>query len=176
MGETLKCNHSNERYWAFLFNMLCKCKAVLTLERQWIKSYKVSPFKWQHLITALGAQQRTQTNFAAGVPVYWDVWNRERRKNSRLLCFCRAVCLSAGLGSFFLAPSWIHREQALRKAFLKCMSLVSLLEVNNRCIILLSISLLCLKESLLLPVFFKACWNDATTFLPFSEFQSIASE
>ena len=41
---------------------------------------------------------------------------------------------------------------------------------TSRCLISLSISLLCLKESLLL--FFKACWDDATTFLPFSKLQS----
>ena len=32
-------------------------------------------------------------------------------------------------------------------------------QLTSRCVISLSISLLCLKESLLL--FFKACWNDA---------------
>ena len=41
---------------------------------------------------------------------------------------------------------------------------------TSGCLISLSILLLCLKESLLL--FFKACWNDVTTFLPFSKLQS----
>ena len=78
-------------------------------------------------IIAFGVQRRTQTNFPAGVPVYWDVCDREGVKIQD--CYVSAG-LSARLGSFS-APSWIHRKQALRNAFLKCMPLVSLLEVNK---------------------------------------------
>ena len=80
-----------------------------------------------YFIIAFGAQRRTQTNFAAGLPVYWDVCDPEGVK---VQDFYVSAGLAACLGSFS-APSRIHREKALWNAFLKCMSLVSLLEVNK---------------------------------------------
>ena len=59
--------------------------------------------------------------------MFWDVCDPEGVKIQN--CYVSAG-LSACLGSFS-APSWIRREQALGNAFLKCMSLVSLWEVNK---------------------------------------------
>ena len=113
-----------------------------------------------------GAQQKTQTNFAAGVPVYWDVCDREDVKIQD--CYVSAL-LSAW--ALFRRHLGFAANRLLGMLFSNvCRWFRCSKSSTSRCVISLNILPFCLKESLLL--FFKACWNDATTFLPFSKLQS----